>query len=354
MQDDFLIEVFDQEYHFVGKAMIPGKKYEIDYMSINRNDLTVPGLFDVHKRNYIQIRTDQEVLQGIIVAVDHGTAETKLKYASLISILDVDVYKDRKVSVSITPEEFLATIITETFVESSDKFQNIPGLQVECCSATTDAALNLKDNIHNIYDLVLKFFRKYGITVTLQFDVMKKRMVCWIQKEICKGKTIEADLKNVLDVNIIMKEDDESVNKVIIIGEYDEENPNYGKILTRTYYLDKATGITTQTPSERALPVVFQYKVIQVDEETFEDDAFSEAYDLIYHEEYDNSIKIKVGKNDPLYRVADFQIGQSCIILKDGHKYPSIFTGYIVEPSAVTLLFGMVRVEYTKKLRRKR
>lgn len=353
MLDDFLVEVFDRDFRFIGRALVPGKKYEMDYMSVGNSELTIPGLFNVDKQNYIQIRTPYGILQGIITVVEHGATETKLKYTPLLSILDVDVYKDRKVLALMTLEDFLASMIAENFVENPDDFQNIPGFQIECCSSTENAAMNLKDNIHNIYDLALKAFRKYSIVITITLDVMRKSIICRIGRQTCGSRTIEGNLRNVLDVNIIIKNDDESVNKVVIVGEYDEESPNHGKTVIKTYYRDKMTGLTTQTPEERVVPVVFRYKIIQIDEETFEEDAFGEAYDLIYQEEFDNAIKVKVGKNDALYKIDKFQIGQPCVILKDGKRYPSIFTGYIAEISSVTLLFGMVRVEYTKRIRRK-
>lgn len=351
MLGNFQVEVFTSDYEFRAYTLAKAQKHEYDYMSIGNDDLTLSGYVEIYKRDYIQIRSDDRVIQGVISAVDHVDLETKIKYKCLLSILNVEVYQDRNLLRSITAEEFLGKMIRDNFILNEDALQNIRGLEVVCESETADAALNLKDNMHNIYELALKAFRKYGIVIEMSLDIMGQKLLCRIGKPQYKIKTIEADLKNVLGATVVIKEDDESVNKVIVIGEYDEEDSNYGQTVRRTYYLDKQSGETTMTPAVRAEPVVFRYKELSYNEESFEEDAFEAAYDLIYKEEYDNSIKIQLAKDDPLHKLQDFEIGMPCTIIQNGKKYRTIFTGYSLD-KIVTLFFGMVRTEYTKKIRR--
>lgn len=352
MQGNFLVEFFDRKFVFLSKTMVKKQKYEYDYMSLDNNSLVIPGAFKVYKNNYIRIMSDDGEFQGIITAVENKTKETKIQYKALLSILDVDVYKDRTALKGMTVESFIGEMIEENFVTNEDELQNIPGFIIEKTSETSNGALNLKDDIHNIYDLIISAFRKYEIVVDMKLDLMNKCLKCTIGKRSFGQKTIEGDLKNVLEVNITKKDDSKSVNKAVIIGFYSEESELFGQTVVRNFYLDKKTGEITKTPSLRATPVVFRHKIIEVKEETFEEDAYQEAYDIIYQEKYDNEIKVKFTKSDSLHKVDDFGIGQTCIVIKNGILYETVFTGYVMD-EVITLIFGMIRVEYTKNLRRK-
>lgn len=352
MLDSILIEVFTREYVFLSKTMVKQQKYGFDYMSPENSTLIVPKNFEVYKNNYIRLLHDSGEFQGIVTAVEHKSKETKIQYKPLLSLFDVEVYKDRNELKDMSVEEFVADMIRENFAANEDSEQNVPGMTIEKVSETMNGALNLKDNMHNIYDIILSAFRKYEILVSAKLDFMKKTFTVTIGQRKYEQKTIEGDLKNVLEVNVTMKEADESVNKAIIIGTYSEESELAGKTEKRTFYLDGETGKIVEAPLQRVLPVVFRYKTIEINTETFEEDAYQEAYDLIYQEKYDNEIKIKLSRNDPLYNVKKFEVGQTCRIIKSGILYSTVFTGYIID-NTVTLIFGMIRIEYTKKLRRK-
>lgn len=353
MSDNFRVEVFRQDFSFCSYALVAEQKYEFDYMSLGNNDLKIPGNLKANKKDYILIRYGEHILQGIVTGIEHQKLETRIKYKSLLSIFDADVYKKRSDLSKMTAEQFIGSMIQENFVSNEDSVQNIPGLTVEYESETEGATLNLKDDIHNIYDLAINVFRKYGIVVEMNLDIMGKKLRCRIGKKGQEIRTVEADLKNVLETKITIKEDDESVNKVIVYGEHgDEEDPDFGKTEKRIYYLDKQSGNTTMTPTERVTPVVFRAKVISYEAGSFEEDAYETAYDMIYREECDNSIKVKLSKDDPLHHIWDFEIGKPCVIIKNGVKYRTIFTGYSMDKT-VTLLFGMVRTEYTKKIKRR-
>lgn len=352
MKDRILVEIFRPDFSFRAKAIVPEQKYEFDYMSLGNNTLTTQGHLDARRKDYILIREEEEI-QGIITAVEYSVTETKIKYKDLLNIIDVDIYKDRKLLYGMSAEKFIGSMIEDTFISNSDAVQNIEGLSVEYTSKTEGATLNLKDNLHNIYDVGLKAFRKYGIVISMKLDVMKKSIVCKIGNPYLESRVIEADLKNIISTKITLKDDSESINKVIVVGEYDdEESALYGQTVTRTYYLDSVTGETTQTPQGRVLPVVFSYSVMSIDPETFETDAYDEAYDKMYEEEQDNEIEIEIRRNESLYAPKSYAVGQPCTILKNGTAYKTIYTGWKVNQN-VTLLFGLARTAYTKNIRRR-
>lgn len=351
MQGSFLIEIFQRDFTFLNKTMLKAQKYEFDYISLENNTLTIPGYFEANKNNYIRIISKENEFQGVITSVEYKAKETKIQYKTLLSLLDVDVYMNRKRLSEMTVEKFLGLMIEENFQNNEDELQNIPGIQIEITSQTENGALNLKDNIHNIYDTFISAFSKYEIVIDMKLNIMEKSLLCTIGVQSYDSRTIECDLKNILETNIVLKDDSESVNKVIIVGEYNQDSELYGQTIERIYYKDKLTGATTLTPSERVTPVVFKVKVLEIDEETFEDDAYQEAYDLIYHEKHDNYIKVKLSKTDPLHDIKDFSIGQTCTIIKKGQKYITVYTGYVLD-TTVTLMFGIIRTEYTKNRRK--
>ncbi|MCD8097012.1 MAG: hypothetical protein LUE31_03045 [Lachnospiraceae bacterium] len=348
MSDDFTIEVFSPDFTFRSKKRIQRQKYEYDYMSFGENELKIPGVFEADKWDYIRLITDQGILSGIITAKELSSSYTVIRYRDLMSLLDIDVYRERSLLADESLEAFLGGMIEENYISNEDSLQNVPGLSIEYLSETVGATMNLTDNIHNIYDLALKALKKYGVVIDMTLDVMAKSVICRIGTREQDTKYVEADLKNIISVDIVLQDTDESVNKVIVVGEYSEDDERYGETLVRTYYLDAETGETTMEPTSRVEPVVFQYATISINEETFEDDAYETAYDAMYSEECDNAIKVEVVKNDALYRPTDFTVGQKCIIIKSGVRYSTVFTGWNMD-STVKLLFGMIRTEYTKR-----
>ena len=353
MRGNILVEIFQPDFSFRAKTIVAELKYEFDYMALANNTLTAAGHLDTERKDYILIHEGNGIIQGIVTAVEYSATETKVKYKDLLSIIDIEVYKDRKQLAAMTAERFLGAMVEENFVNNSDLEQNIKGLSVEYASETEGATLNLKDNLNNIYDVGLKAFRKYGIVIGMELDVMKKSIVCRIGIPQLDNRVIEADLKNIISTKITLKDDSESINKVIVVGEYDDEDSeHYGQTITRTYYLDGTTGETTQEPQSRILPVVFSYSVMSVDPETFEADAYDEAYDQMYEEEQDNEIEIEIRRDEPLYPPESYAIGQPCTILKNGAMYRTIYTGRKINQN-VTLLFGLARVAYTKNIRRR-
>lgn len=348
MQDNWLIEIFDRNYVFLDKAIIPAQKFEFDYMSNVNNKIKVSKRIVAERNAYIRFFIDRQEVQGVITSVKYVDLETEIEYKSLLNLFDVDIYKNRNDLSNMSIEGFVGAMISECYINNADQFQNIPGLYVKEVSRTENGKLNLKDNIHNISDVIISAFKKYEIVVDLHFDVMKKNMGCIIGKREYEKKTIECDLKNILESSILIKDNRDAVNKVLVVGEYPEESSLYGKVLQRVFFQDKNTGEITEKPSARILPVVFRCKVIKINPETFEEDAYQEAYNLIYQKKYDNSIKVKVKKNDNLYRADGFQIGQNCSVIKDKTIYETVYTGCTVDKNIITFLFGTVRTEFTK------
>ena len=121
-----------------------------------------------------------------------------------------------------------------------------------------------------------------------------------------------------------------------------------------TYYLLQNGSITTDSNSNnRIIPVVNEIRSISLKkDETFESRAYQEALDKLVPEEYDNLIEITVESNDTLICPEEMQIGQKATILHNGIEYHTMLTG-IERKDRIKLMFGTIRLELTKKMKRR-
>lgn len=65
---------------------------------------------------------------------------------------------------------------------------------------------------------------------------------------------------------------------------------------------------------------------------------------------YENLIEIEVMNDDSLLAPADMRTGQKVSVIHDGTSYSSIYTGKKISTNT-TLIFGLIRLELTKKLK---
>ena len=104
----------------------------------------------------------------------------------------------------------------------------------------------------------------------------------------------------------------------------------------------------------RIEPVVFDYKSIKVsDDESFTEKAFAQAEEKLLSKDYNNLIELELMADDDMNDPLDWEIGQKGMIISEDKIYTSIFTGYSIEDGAITMIFGAVRNELTKKLKRR-
>ena len=68
--------------------------------------------------------------------------------------------------------------------------------------------------------------------------------------------------------------------------------------------------------------------------------------------EYNNLIEIEVMNDDGLVQPQKLQIGQQATIIRNNTAYQTMLTGKKVSDTTI-LVFGAVRLELTKKLKRR-
>ena len=156
---------------------------------------------------------------------------------------------------------------------------------------------------------------------------------------------IEADLPNVISKRITIKSVSSDVNKLIIYDATDYVNK-------RVYYLHSDLSYDTED-RDRVTPVNCEIMSVMPDEETtFESAAIREAYNKFANLSYSNLIELTVMKGDSLVHPEEMAFGQVVEIISGGVKYTSILTGRETGKN-IKLIFGTVRLDLTKVLRRK-
>lgn len=259
--------------------------------------------------------------------------------------LDIDlmITFDRSKSV----EDFLKSIIDAKYINNADTYENITGITVEV-KTTTDAmyGYDFNDGINNLFDVVLHAFEVYGVVIDFKIDPAAKTIICSIGKVVQPLFTIEADLDNVFSRNIVIKEAKDTANKIHIYNEADMAQ-------AITYYKGQDDTVST-SPTTRIVPVITKSVMIAVGtNESFEEKALTKAISDLKASKYENLIEIECEEDDLLIRPHTRAIGQAANIIKGETCYSSVLTGYQYHSGKVKLIFGRIRLELTKILKKK-
>jgi len=153
----------------------------------------------------------------------------------------------------------------------------------------------------------------------------------------------------VIEKEVSIKKNEEALNKLIVVN---EENPSE----RLSYYLAVNGTIGNDIEeAQRITPVVFETKLVTVgDDEVFEDVALLEAVETLTPEKYDNLIEITLLADDELVKPLEWSIGQETVVLHKKKEYQTILTGMEIRKGTVKLVYGAVRRELTKKLKRRK
>ena len=351
----FNIEIFDKNFEFVSCGTVNNPEYAIDYLSLEPNTVKVPKIegqdpIKASKGDYIRMQSDTEEINGIVTGTQQEKGYVKIDYKSLLKLTDVNVHSDKDLLKSSTLEDWLAGIIKDTYINNADSDQNICGMQVEVTSSTEAALLDLESNIGNLNDLIVKALITYDIVVNIRMDVKNKGLVVKIGK-VSGVITIEADLPNITNRYFETNDGKDSVNKITVYNENDETQ-------SLTYYLTKSGEIVQEAvEGEKILPVIFDTEYVSFTESTssstfFEDKAYERALNRLTPTQFDNLIKLECASDDSMIDPGKMEIGQTVEIIYEGTVYNSILTGK-TESLKTVLIFGKIRDELTKILRRK-
>lgn len=342
MPTRYKIEIFERDFTFRAFAPIAPPDIVFDYLAIEK--VSIEGVkITAQKGDYAHI-TDgggNVVYQGFIDDVEETKSGNTLTLKPLISLFDCDVHFDRTQLTYL--ESFLTGIIQANFIDSGDPMQDVPGMVVSSTSQTS-GTLNLKDNIHSLYELMTKCLTAYGIVVTAEISPEDKAFTVTIGKQT-RTAVVESDLRGIFDKSVILGDSYGQINKLTIYNKANESE-------NVTYYLQTDGGISTEN-TDRIYPVFFSNDYVDVDPEdenaNFHDEAYSQAYDVLVPQQYDNLIELSAPNDSGILNAA-LPIGTVATIYSEGKAYKSMLTGYEKTGDYTRLIFGVVRADLTKRL----
>ena len=219
----------------------------------------------------------------------------------------------------------------------------LEGLRVQVGTHTKGAALNIKSDVHDLMDIIVRALTVYNVAVTMELRPQEKAIVATVAKVSSAGRVIEADLPNVIEKNVYLMDTYGSLNKATYINKDDPAQ-------RAVYYLDGETGKPAEEPKSRITPVFFKVEYIEGAED-FALEAEQRAREDLTPEDFDNLIEITVHDGDKLIPPEKIRIGEIVTIKANGQSWQSVLTGYEKAQNTHKFVFGYVRVDLDKILR---
>lgn len=354
----YSVEIFDRSFNLVAHTNTGLITHSEDYLSPVSNELTIFNC-EVSKGDYIRLKSGQDEFFGIVNSVTTNSEKTiTVSYGSFLTLFDTDVLFDTNLQGTSTLEQVIANLITAMFISNSDTNMNVQGLSVATQGSTTNWGFNLKSDTENKHHCIINFYdviiaralEKYSVRIKVVPNIQAKTIRLTVGKSTANKAVIESDLSNVVEKNIVIKETNNDVNKLVV---YNTENYT----TTRIFYRHPDDSYDTIN-SNRIVPVVQEIRgtAPEYDGETvsktFVTMANSEAADVFGSIDYNNLIELVVANDDSLVRPYEMEIGQTARIISKGKRYESILTGKAVGDKTV-LTFGTIRLDLTKIIKRR-
>lgn len=344
----FKVEFFNKNFDYVGSHEIGDFDFEYDYLSLSNNEINVLSTTDCEIGNiiYISSMNTSESYIGIVTSIELKKGVKRVKFKTFLECLDVKVIYDEPVEI----ETWISNKLLETYVNNEDAFQKMPIRPV--ILSRTEGTLETDEEeplFVNLYEMVEQALRKYQITLNFGLDLKEQRIICNIGKVQDPIKVIEADLPNIIDSEITVKTNDENaINKLIIF------NAGENSAGEQAIYCRHTDGtIDTDLENDRITPVIFDCVSIETTSEEFEQKALEKAEADLAQDKLDNLIEITVTENDYLVEPDMYKIGQEVEVISEGKSFNSILTGIKYKKGQKTLIFGAIRLELTKILKRR-
>ena len=336
-------EFFKRDFTLRAAAGIQSPELVFDYLTTEKTEITLPGAVKIARGDWAHV-TDMNgavIYQGVVMDTETDKTTT-VNVAPLMSIFDVTTEIDRA-NIGKDLEQFIADTIRAAFVENADDYQNVQGLRVQACTHTNGAALNIKSDVHDLMDIIVRALTVYNVAVTVELRPQEKVIAAAVAKVSSAGRVIEADLPNVIEKNVYLMDTYGSLNKATYINKDDPAQ-------RAVYYLDGETGEPTETPKSRITPVFFKVEYIEGAED-FALEAEQRAREDLTPEDFDNLIEITVHDGDKLIPPEKIRIGEIVTIKANGQSWQSVLTGYEKTQNTHKFVFGYVRVDLDKILR---
>lgn len=352
------VEIFTRNFEFIDHTTLSDISCDLDYIAPGSNSIYVENI-TAHLGDYIRITNGTLEIFGFVTGTTQDTKDmVTLTYESFLSLFNCDwLFNVKTQGNEQSLEEYIALTIHSQHSYNTDTYMNLPQIVTNITSTTSKWSLGLKSDqegsdyciINFLKNIIIPAFEKYSVRIDVHPDIATKTINLTIGTNNDSVKTIETDLPNIIKKNITLRSEKNVVNKVVV---FNDENWTDTAI-----YYRHPDDTFDQRNEDRLTPVVQVIRTAQPvyeDEEiisTFEEEAFYVAEDEYASIEYDNLIEVTMAMDDELYLPLEYGIGQVAKIIIGEKEYTSIMSGFSID-KAITLIFGLIRVDLTKRIRR--
>lgn len=379
------IEIFNRQFELLAHTNVDDIEIDYDYLSPDDSEITVrlKGFYDTFASQavipdggglrslnvpaleglmddvgvgaYIRMQRDDTDIFGVITSITTGADQllTQLGVRAFpAALFETEILFDTNLQGSTALETVIANIITANWISNSDTLQNIPGLSVTTSSSTVSWGMNLKSDTEGMHHCIIDFYdvlirralEEYGIAIQTSVDFSTDSIALTIGK-VTGTQTIEADLPNVFGKTFLINESSKNTNKLDV---YD--TTNYTTVIT---YYKHTDGTYSTSNSDRVYPVMREVQGAEAEEGgTFAQAAASAAASVFGEVTYNNLIEITCLWDDELIQPKNLKIGSLVSVIHEDVSYASIMTGYKLSNNVITLIFGSIRADLTKIIRR--
>lgn len=348
------IEIFSRSFAFKVNMSSSAPVISEDYITPEESTVEILDTnASVAVGDYIRITNENTEYSGVISSVARAAgSKATVSFKPFLSLFEAPVLFDTNLQGTSTMEAVMAGIVRSYWCNNADTEQNIEGLSVTTVSSTATWGLNLKSDAEGKHHCIVDFYNtfivrsleKYRIVFTVSMDWQNKSINLRIGKLAADTRRIELGLPNILNSNVIIRQTENTVNKLVV---YSQEDYATNKV----FYLHP-DGTYNTTNTNRITPVVFSVQATEVADTTFDKAAASVAAETFGSIEYNNLIELQVKSDDEMIRPLEMQIGQTAKIIHKNKEYTSILTGRTVN-GIVTLSFGTIRLDLTKIIKRR-
>lgn len=341
------IEILDRNFAYRSSCQAQEVEFREDYLSMDTSRAVVPEIM-AQEGDYIRISGINNHI-GIVAACEDRGTKYEVQFKPMLILTDVDVHYDREMLKTEPLETWIAGLLNNIYRNNADTLQNIAGFSALPLTETHNTVLEMESNIGNLYSIITESLVKYGVIVDFEIDVNKKELLAIIRTKNKGIPVIEADLPNILNRLFIIRQADKTVNKLSVYNENDEtEHMDF-------YMLENGNIVTDSEAAGRINPVIFSAAYIAYEtgsSQTFEEAAYEKAFSVMQPAVYNNLIELTVLNDDTLVCPALLDIGQRVRVIRNGTMYETVLTGKVIGKTT-KLIFGAVRLELTKKLKRR-
>ena len=349
-------------YHDVYHRQINEINYAYDYFKEDKNIIEIP--YDERVQEQMCLRISDSLnasfeLTGYITGIEIEKGMMKVTYTDLVSAFtDINVvFNVNRPNAPVTGydsylEIYLASKCEQVFNEQGwfvgDLMRNLDisttSLEVNPFNfnikpdneGSNFAVVGLKDVLIN------RSASEYDVWFRTHFEESPYISIGKVNSEV---QYLETNAPFVIS-SIVKFENNKDGTSVLSV--YNADETDEGNFLT--FYLHE-DGTINGNPVDTVKPLIYAETVIKLNEgEVFADKALEEAKSKMNVELGNNYVEIEVPFDT--MDLATWEIGQKVKIYHEGMEINSVLTGKKIDKT-LTLIFGTIRLELTKRLERK-